>query len=165
MWTAKDREKYKDDGRRYPSDLTDTEWATIATLFSGCFTFTADIREMVNACFYLEHTGCQWRALPRDFGPWQTVRTWHDRFRADGIWADVTAQLTRTVRKARGRTAEPGSWTRRAWCPGRRRASAATTATRRSRACPREGGEHQAPCPDLLAGLRPGDRGHGGQCS
>ena len=33
MWTAKDREKYKDDGRRYPSDLTDTEWATIAPLF------------------------------------------------------------------------------------------------------------------------------------
>ena len=109
MWTAKDREKYKDDGRRYPSDLTDTEWATIAPVFAGYFTFTADIREMVNACFYLEHTGCPWRALPKDFGPWQTVRTWHDRFRADGIWADVAAQLTRTVRKARGRAAEPGT--------------------------------------------------------
>jgi putative transposase len=109
MWTAKDREKYEDDGRRYPSDLTDTEWATIATLFSGYFTFTADIREMVNACFYLEHTGCQWRSLPKDFGPWQTVRTWHDRFRADGIWADMTALLTRRVRKARGHAAEPGT--------------------------------------------------------
>src|SRR3954454_14063999 len=109
MWTAKDREEYKDDWRRNPSDLTDTEWATIATLFSGYFTFTADIREMVNACFYLEHTGCQWRSLPKDFGPWQTVRTWHDRFRADGIWADMTALLTRRVRKARGHAAEPGN--------------------------------------------------------
>jgi transposase len=109
MWTAKDREKYKDDGRRYPSDLTDTEWATIATLLSGYFTFTADIREMGNACFYLEHTGCQWRSLPKDFGPWQTVRTWHDRFRADGIWADMTALLTRRVRKARGHAAEPAT--------------------------------------------------------
>jgi putative transposase len=109
MWTAKDREKYKDDGRRYPSDLTDREWATIATLFSGYCTFTADIREMVNACFYLEHTGCQWRSLPKDFGPWQTVRTWHDRFRADGIWADMTALLTRRVREARGHAAEPAT--------------------------------------------------------
>jgi len=109
MWTAKDREKYKDDGRRYPSDLTDAEWATIEPLFAGYLTYTADIREMVNACFYLEHTGCQWRSLPKDFGPWQTVRTWHDRFRADGIWADAAALLTRRVRKARGHAAEPGT--------------------------------------------------------
>src|SRR5690242_21867283 len=88
MWTAEDREKYKDDGRRYPSDLTDVEWATMEPLSADYLTYTADIREMVNACFYLEHTGCQWRSLPKDFGPWQTVRTWHDRFRADGIRAD-----------------------------------------------------------------------------
>ena len=63
MWTDKDREKYKDDGRRYPSDLTDAEWNIIEPLFRGYFTFTADMREVVNACFYLEHTGCQWQAL------------------------------------------------------------------------------------------------------
>ena len=85
MWTDKDREKYKDDGRRYPSDLTDAEWNIIEPLFRGYFTFTADIREVVNACFYLEHTGCQWRALPSDFGPHQTVRTWYDRFRTEGV--------------------------------------------------------------------------------
>ena len=85
MWTDKDREKYKDDGRRYPSDLTDAEWSIIEPLFRGYFTFTADMREVVNACFYLEHTGCQWRALPSDFGPHQTVRTWYDRFRAEGV--------------------------------------------------------------------------------
>src|SRR3954470_15466299 len=97
MWTKEHREKYKDDGRRYPSDLTDVEWQAIEPLFSGYEPLTADLREMVNACLYLEKTGCQWRALPKDFGPWQTVRTWHERFRDDGLWADVTAQLTRTV--------------------------------------------------------------------
>jgi putative transposase len=35
MWTDKDREKYKDDGRRYPSDLTDAEWNIIEPLFRG----------------------------------------------------------------------------------------------------------------------------------
>ena len=98
MWTPDDRERYKDDGRRYPSDLTEAEWATIAPLFSGYETLTADVREMVNACLYLQKTGCQWRFLPKDFGPWQTVRTWHGRFRADGIWAEVAVLLTRAVR-------------------------------------------------------------------
>jgi putative transposase len=109
MWTAEYREKYKDDGRRYPSDLTDVEWETIAPLFSGYDSLTADVREMVNACLDLHKTGCQWRYLPKDFGPWQTVRGWHDRFRADGIWAEVGALLTRAVRQGRGRRTEPAT--------------------------------------------------------
>src|SRR4051794_19894672 len=79
MWTDQDREKYKADGRRYPSDLTDAEWNVIKPLFQDYFTFTADLREMVNACFYLEHTGCPWRSLPINFGAWQTVRPVPDR--------------------------------------------------------------------------------------
>src|ERR671910_419850 len=109
MWTEKDREKYKDDGRRYPSDLTDVEWDIIKPLFGGYFTFTADMREVVNGCFYLEHTGCPWRSLPTNFGAWQTVRTWYDRFRTDGVWADAAAQLTRRVRRAHGRSTEPAT--------------------------------------------------------
>jgi putative transposase len=109
MWTAEHRETYRDDGRRYPSDLTDAEWELVAPLFSGYSTLTADVREMVNACLYLQKTGCPWRFLPTDFGPWQTVRTWHDRFRADGIWADVAALLTRAVRRKRGRNPAPST--------------------------------------------------------
>src|SRR5690242_16784995 len=109
MWTKEHREKYKDDGRRYPSDLTDVEWKTIEPLFSSYEPLTADLREMVNACFYLEKTGCQWRAIPKDFGPWQTVRTWHDRFRDDGIWADAAALLTARVRQKHGRAGEPST--------------------------------------------------------
>jgi putative transposase len=109
MWTKEHREKYKDDGRRYPSDLTDVECKAIEPLFSGYEPLTADLREMVNACLYLEKTGCQWRAIPKDFGPWQTVRTWHDRFRDDGIWADAATLLTPAVRQKHGRPAEPST--------------------------------------------------------
>ena len=107
MWTPAYREKYKDDGRRYPSDLTDAEWTVIEPMFSVYQPLTADLREMVNACLYLLRTGCGWRYLPADFGAWETVRTWYDRFRADGIWADIAAPLTRAVRQARGHPAEP----------------------------------------------------------
>ena len=109
MWTDDQREKYKGDDRRYPSDLSDEEWATVGPLFSGYDTLTADLREMVNACLYLQKTGCQWRYLPKDFGSWQTVRSWHDRFRADGIWGEASALLTRAVRQKRGRASEPST--------------------------------------------------------
>ena len=94
MWTDVAREQYKNKGRRYPSDLTDTEWQTIEPVLSSYATLTVDLREMVNACLYLEKAGCPWRFLPKEFGPWQTVRTsvwpaldrtWHDRFRSDGV--------------------------------------------------------------------------------
>ncbi len=107
MWTDAARERYRDDGRRYPSDLTDAEWQTIEPVLRGYATLTADLREMVNACLYLEKAGCPWRYLPREFGPWQSVRTWHDRFRADGVWTDIAALLTRAVRAQQDRTPEP----------------------------------------------------------
>ena len=107
MWTDENRARYDRSQLRYPSDLTDVEWSIIEPLFRGYFTFTADMREVVNACFYLEHTGCQWRALPSDFGPHQTVRTWYDRFRTEGVWAQAAADLTRRVREAHGHGAEP----------------------------------------------------------
>jgi len=44
MWTDKDREKYKADGQRYPSDLTDAEWDIIKSLFTGYFTFTGTVK-------------------------------------------------------------------------------------------------------------------------
>ena len=109
MWTAEHRERYKDDGRRYPSDLTDSEWETIAPFFSTYRTLSVDLREMVNACLYLQKTGCGWRYLPTDFGPWETVRSWHDRFKAEGLWADVAALLTPAVRQGRGRDPEPST--------------------------------------------------------
>src|SRR5437764_1425162 len=98
MWTVEDRERYKDDGRRYPSDLTDAEWELVRSLFETYPTLTRDIRAMVDGCLYLGAEGCRWRSLPEDFGPWQTVRGYWDRFRRDGVWADVAALLTPPAR-------------------------------------------------------------------
>ena len=75
MWTDEQREKYKDDDCRYASDLTDEEWELIGPLFTGYDPLTADLREMMNACLYLQKTGCQRRYLPKYFGAWQTVRS------------------------------------------------------------------------------------------
>ena len=60
MWTGQDRERYKDDGRRYPSDLSETEWALIRPLVETYLTLTRDLREMVNGCPCLAAEGCRW---------------------------------------------------------------------------------------------------------
>ncbi len=96
-------------GRRYSSDLTDPEWTTVAPIIAMYRALTADLREIVNACLYLEKAGCPWRFLPKEFGPWQTVRSWHDRFRADEVWTEMAALLTRAERARRGREPEPST--------------------------------------------------------
>lgn len=109
MWTPEQCRKYRDNGERYPSDLTDAQWETIAPLLSVYHPLTANLREMVNGCLYHEKTGCQWRFMPKEFGPSGTVRYWHDRFRRDGLWIDVSALLLRAVRQREGRPAEPAT--------------------------------------------------------
>ncbi len=61
----------------YKSDLTDKEWQIIKPLIPpakpGGHPRTVDIREVVNAIFYLLRTGCSWEMLPHDFPPYSTV--------------------------------------------------------------------------------------------
>ena len=107
MWTARDREIHQEVGKRYPSDLSDAEWALTAHFFAGYRPLSATIREIVQACLYLVSEGCRWRALPRDFPPWQTIRWWWDRFRREGVWEAASRALTSAARTAAGRNAEP----------------------------------------------------------
>ena len=109
MWTVKDRERYECDARRYPSDLTDAEWELVRPLFETYATLTTDLREMVDGCLYLEAEGCRWRSLPKDFGAWQTVRGYWDRFHRDGIWADAAVLLTPAARARLGKAPEPST--------------------------------------------------------
>ena len=76
--------------QRYPTDLTGTEWTILVPLIPaakpGGRPRTTDMREVVKAVFYVLRGGCQWRPLPTDFPPHQTVyysfRTW----RCAGVW-------------------------------------------------------------------------------
>jgi transposase len=77
MWTVEQRQAHARDGLRYPSDLTDEEWALVAPLIPpakrGGRRRTIDVREILNGIFYVLATGCQGRALPRDLPPKSTV--------------------------------------------------------------------------------------------
>lgn len=57
----------------YPSDLTNHEWQILAPLLPpakpGGHPRTVNLRVILNGIFYLLRSGCQWRMLPRDYGP------------------------------------------------------------------------------------------------
>ena len=84
MWTIENRARYDRSKLRYPSDLTDDEWAIIGPLIPpakrGGNKRTVNVREVVNGLMYILSTGCQWRALPKDLPPRSTVNDYFRRW-------------------------------------------------------------------------------------
>ncbi|NKB25889.1 MAG: transposase [Kiritimatiellae bacterium] len=76
--------------RMSPSDLKDKEWSMIEVLTERSAPQGAhrkyDMRQIVNAIFYRVKTGCQWRMLPQEFPPWQTVYDHLRRLKERGLW-------------------------------------------------------------------------------
>jgi putative transposase len=92
--------------QRYDTDLTDEQFALVESLLprpKRTGRPPADLRQVLNALFYLARTGCQWRLLPHDFPPWSTVHTWYRRWRNDGTWDRINDALVPQVRRQAGR--------------------------------------------------------------
>lgn len=100
---------------RYPTDLTDEEWKQIQSLVPAPKSGKAkrgrppklDRRSLVNAIFYVIRSGCAWRLLPRDFGPWQTVYGYFRRWSQDWTWTFIHDTLRDWLRKTEGRNVAP----------------------------------------------------------
>ena len=70
MWTPEHRRAADRSVLRYPSDLTDSEWALVEPMIPparhGGRKRSVNVREVLNGIFYVLWTGCQWKALPKD---------------------------------------------------------------------------------------------------
>jgi len=99
--------------RRYPSDLTDAQWALLAPLVplpkAGGRPAKHARREVVDAILYVLRNGNAWRALPHDYPPWQTVYGYFRAWRLDGTWERLNAALRARVRAKAGRDPEPSA--------------------------------------------------------
>jgi putative transposase len=95
----------------YPTDLTDKQWEIIKPLIpaakSGGRERTTDIREILNAVFYVLKSGCDWRMLPHDFPKWQTVYDYFNKWKDDGTWEQVHNKLRDKVRLKAGKHKQP----------------------------------------------------------
>jgi putative transposase len=102
--------------KKYPSDLTDEQWAIMAPLIPppkssprGGHPRTVDMREVLNTIFYLHRSGCQWDMLPHDLLPKSTVYDYFAQWRDDGTWATIVTALRERTRMAAGREPTPSA--------------------------------------------------------
>ncbi len=97
----------------YPSDLTDAQWAVLAPLIPppkpGGRPRRLEMRRVVNAIFYVDRTGCQWRYLPKEYPNWKTVYWYFTRWQDDGTWERITDSLRRQLRRKLGRNPDPSA--------------------------------------------------------
>ena len=99
--------------RSYPTDLTDGQWEMILPLLPPPKTRGSprrvNLRTVVDGILFLNRSGCQWRLLPPDFPPWQTVYGYFRRFRLEGTWERVHTKLREKVRQKAGRKRTPSA--------------------------------------------------------
>ena len=111
MWQPEHRRAAQRKDLRYPSDLTEQEWALASSLIGpakrGGRKRTVDVREVLNAIFYILWTGCQWKALPRDLPPKSTVHDYLELWNWDGTLERIHHALYVAVREKEGREASP----------------------------------------------------------
>jgi transposase len=111
MWTVEQRQIYDRTGLRYPSDLTDEEWALVEPFIPpakrGGRKRTVDVREVLNGIFYILATGCQGRALPKDLPPRSTVHDYLTLWAWDGTLRRLHHALFVQVREQAGKEAGP----------------------------------------------------------
>jgi transposase len=111
MWTVEHRRVYERDGLRYPSDLSDAEWALVEPFIPpakrGGRKRTVDVREVLNGIFYVLATGCQWRALPKDLPPKSTVHDYLTLWSWDGTLRRLHHALFVQAREQAGKEASP----------------------------------------------------------
>lgn len=100
----------------YPTDLTDEQWQLIKPHLPPTKSGTrkggrppADLRQVVNGLMYFARSGCQWRMLPRDFGPWPTVHHYYRLWRREGTLQRIHGILRRQVRRQDGRKPTPSA--------------------------------------------------------
>jgi putative transposase len=96
----------------YPSDLTDGQWAVIEPLIPVNKVGRprkVDMREVLNAIFYVNRAGCQWDMLPHDLPAKSTVYDHFAQWKADGTWQKILDSLRQSAREAAGRDPNPSA--------------------------------------------------------
>ena len=97
--------------KTYPSDLSDEEWQHLRILLprkgGRGRTPKHGIRDMIDAMLYVVRTGCQWRSLPHDFPPWETVYGYFRKLGAGGDWERINHVLRAGIRERAGREPDP----------------------------------------------------------
>jgi putative transposase len=101
--------------KRYPSDLTDEEWEILKQVLDEVEPYTTgrprkiDLREVLNAIYYMNKTGCQWRYLPKDFPSYSLVSYYYQKWVYNKTWGRLNTTLRQQLRKKSVRDENPSA--------------------------------------------------------
>lgn len=99
------------DRQRYPSDISDEEWAFIKPFLTlirdAAPQREHDLREIYNGVRYVIRTGCPWRYLPHDLPPWWAVYQQYRRWIDAGCFEDLLEAARKLARTTVGRDPQP----------------------------------------------------------
>ena len=93
----------------YPSDMSDAQWQVVAPVLRAATRQPGQVsrRAILDAIFYVQRTGCQWRYLPKTYPNWKTVYSCFWRWQKSGVWDTVLVALQKQVRVAQHREVLP----------------------------------------------------------
>jgi putative transposase len=112
-WTAITRAQYRRDHLVYASNVNDAEWLLLTFFLPAPCRIgrprKVNLRVVMNAILYVLATGCQWRALPKDFPPRSTVQYYFYLWRDQRLWWRINRVLVQRARLALGRNLVPSA--------------------------------------------------------
>src|ERR1700716_129385 len=110
-WTETTRNQHQRDAPRYATAFRDAGGQLIEPLMPPACRRgrprEVALRVIMQALLYIAATGCQWRALPKDFPPCSTVRYYFYKWRGSGLWRAINGCLVRAMREKQGRKPTP----------------------------------------------------------
>ena len=111
-WTEITRPHYRRDGLLYASDLTNDEWGLIEPFMPPSSAVgrprKTKLRKVMEAILYMASTGCQWRAIPKEFPPYSTVQGYFYAWSSQGLLANINHMLVVAMREKAGADAAAG---------------------------------------------------------
>lgn len=102
--------------RDYPTTLSESQWQLLQPLLPAAKSGPGkpgrppvDLRQVINALWYLNRGGIQWRLLPKEYGRWQTVYGYFARWSKAGVWEQIVDKLRVQERRRQGHADEPSA--------------------------------------------------------
>lgn len=95
--------------KEYPTNLTENQWKIIENILKDERKRKHKLRDILNAIFYLLKTGCQWRMLPKDFAPYNTVYYYYRSWKNNGIIEEIHECVRSIIRINSGRDESPSA--------------------------------------------------------
>lgn len=94
--------------KQYPTNLTDKQWQIIKNIIEPQKRKRKHfLRDIMNAILYTLKTGCQWRMLPKEFAPWQSVYYYFRKWKNEGVIEELLDVIRSKVRRMFGREESP----------------------------------------------------------